>query len=218
MLVLALDTASAFCAAALVDNGDMLAQRSENIGRGHAEYLMDYIATIMKDGACDFAAINRIAVNIGPGSFTGVRVGVAAARGLTLALDKPAIGITAFEALAYEAQILKPGQPVSVVLEAHRGALYCQHFTAGLTPASPPQIATAEEIAARLPQDAVLTGSGAEKIIALRPGPVTGTRPTAEIATYARLAMQKQPGTPPNPLYMRAPDAKPQTGFAVTRA
>ncbi|AQS42135.1 MAG: Peptidase M22 glycoprotease [Candidatus Tokpelaia hoelldobleri] len=218
MLVLALDTASAFCAAALVDNGDVLAQKSENIGKGHAEYLMGYIAATMKDAGCDFAAIDRIAVNIGPGSFTGVRVGVAAARGLALALDKPAIGITAFEALAYEAQIRKPGQPASVVLEAHRGALYCQHFTASLTPASPPQVSTAQEIAPTLPQDAVLTGSGAEKIAALRPCPLIGTRPTAEIATYARLAMQKQPGTPPSPLYMRAPDAKPQAGFILKRA
>jgi len=218
MLVLALDTASVFCAAALVDNGNILAHKSENIGKGHAEYLMDYIAWIMKEGARDFADIDRIAVNIGPGSFTGVRVGVAAARGLALTLDKPAIGVTAFEALADEAHILKPEQPVSVVLEAHRGVLYCQHFTAGLSPASRPQIATAEEIAARLPQKAVLTGSGAERIAALRPCPLIDTRPTAAIATYARLAMQKQPGTPPSPLYMREPDAKPQTGFAITRA
>jgi len=218
MLILAVDTASVFCASGLVGRNRMLAGASENIGKGHAEYLMGQIATVMDKAHKNFADIDRISVNIGPGSFTGVRVGISAARGLALVLDKPAVGVSAFEALAFEAAQHYENRPVTVVLEAHRGALYVQDFDADSRAIDAPRIDTAEAIAATLPETVVLTGSGAQKIAQLAPRPLVDTKPTADIETYARLAAGKEPSGKPSPLYMRAPDAKPQAGFILPRA
>jgi len=218
MLILAVDTASAVCAAGLADQGRLLSAASEAIGKGHAEYLMGQIAGVMSQAHKNFADITRLGVNIGPGSFTGVRVGIAAARGLALALGKPVVGISAFEALAYEAACHYSGQPVTVVLEAYRGALYVQDFDAQNRPAGTPRLDTAEAVAAQLPPDGVLTGSGAQKVATLAARPLAGSKASADIATYALLAGRKPPAGSPAPLYMRAPDARPQTGFALPRA
>ena len=98
MLLLAIDTAGPDCAVALARSGaggaEILVRASERIGRGHAERLMPMIeAALRRSASVDFADLDRIAVTTGPGSFTGVRVGIAAARGLALALDIPAVGV-----------------------------------------------------------------------------------------------------------------------------
>lgn len=218
MLVLAIDTASVFCAAGIVEDGRPLAKVRENIGKGHAERLMGQIAAVMKEAGKNFTDIDRIGVNTGPGSFTGVRVAIAAARGLALALAKPAIGVNAFEALAFEAAGHGRHQSVTVVLEAGRGAFYVQDFDADNRKIHDPAIDTADAIAAKLPAGALLTGSGAAEIARLAQCTPASTAPTADIETYAALAAVKEPGQSPVPLYMRPPDAKPQTGFALPRA
>lgn len=105
MKILALDTASSWCAAAVYESGcdlghdsgtaAVLAEVSENIGKGHAEVLMGYIERVITQSGIAMSDLDRVAVNVGPGSFTGVRIGVSAARGFALALDRPAIGISA---------------------------------------------------------------------------------------------------------------------------
>lgn len=132
MKILALDTAASYCAAAVYDAGRdvVLAQVSENIGKGHAEVLMDYVSRALAEAGVTIKDIDRVAVNIGPGSFTGVRIGVSAARGFALALGCPAIGVTAFEALADETLARVPGKPVTILLDAHRGEIYGQTFDA----------------------------------------------------------------------------------------
>jgi len=218
MLVFAIDTASVFCAASLVDNGRTVARASENIGKGHAEYLTGQIVAVMNEAGKNFADIDRISVNTGPGSFTGVRVGISAARGLALALNRPAIGISAFEALAYEAAQHYKNRPVTVVLEAYRDALYVQDFDTDNPAIHAPRIDTAKAVAASLAETSILTGSGAQKVAQLAPRPLARTGPTAAIETYALLAAGKEPAGSPRPLYMRAPDARPQTGLALPRA
>ncbi len=217
MKILALDTAAAICAAAVYDagSGRVLGRAGETIGKGHAEVLMDFVVRALQEAGLTLADIDRVAVDIGPGSFTGVRIGVSAARGFALALGKPAVGVTAFEAIAAETD-----GPALVLLDAHRGEIYAQNFTA--EGASAPMVlsrAEAEALAAAQPPETVLAGSAAAAINAALSGKfrLGGGDATGDIATYARLAALRAPGEAPKPLYMRGPDAKPQTGFALPR-
>ncbi len=102
MLILAIDTALDACAAAVLDTraGIPIAQESQAMKRGHAEALMPLIARVMKESGIAFAALDRIAVTTGPGSFTGLRVGISAARGIALAAGKPIVGLTTLTAYA----------------------------------------------------------------------------------------------------------------------
>src|SRR4051794_35793386 len=102
MLILAIDTALDACAAAVLDTDTsrLIARESQPMKRGHAEALMPLIARVMKESGVGFAALDRIAVTTGPGSFTGLRVGLSAARGLALAAGKPVVGLTTLSAYA----------------------------------------------------------------------------------------------------------------------
>src|SRR5471030_369737 len=102
MLILAIDTALDACAAAVLDTdtGQLIAVESQPMKRGHAEALMPLIARVMKQAELPFAALDRIAVTTGPGSFTGLRVGLSAARGIALATGKPAVGLSTLAAFA----------------------------------------------------------------------------------------------------------------------
>ncbi|MBV2142150.1 tRNA (adenosine(37)-N6)-threonylcarbamoyltransferase complex dimerization subunit type 1 TsaB [Falsochrobactrum sp. TDYN1] len=224
MKILALDTAASWCAAAIYDSERdlVLAQVSENIGKGHAEVLMDYVGRAMTEAATAMSQIDRVAVNIGPGSFTGVRIGVSAARGFALALGRPAIGISAFEALACETAETYPAKPVLVLLDAHRGEIYAQVFSANGTAQAAPMVLSREEatgFAGGQSAETVLAGSAANAINEALAGAFTVIRgePTGRIGTYAKLASLRETGEAPKPLYMRGPDAKPQTGFALPR-
>src|SRR6266404_8592747 len=102
MLILAIDTALDACAAAVLDteSGRLIAQESESMKRGHAEALMPMIARVIKASGIGFSGLDRIAVTTGPGSFTGLRVGLSAARGIALAASKPVVGLTTLSAYA----------------------------------------------------------------------------------------------------------------------
>lgn len=224
MKILALDTASSWCAAAVYDSGTnmVLAEISKNIGKGHAEVLMDYIEQAITQSGIAMAKLDRVAVNVGPGSFTGVRIGVSAARGFALALDRPALGVSAFDALASEVAISHPGQPVLVLLEAHRGEIYVQAFGTEGVAITGPMVLAREEALALIQQqssDTILAGSAAAALNETLAGSFSVERgePTARIGTYAKLAALHEPGEAPKPLYMRGPDVKPQTGFALPR-
>lgn len=224
MKILALDTASSWCAAAIYDSGTdtVLAEVSENIGKGHAEVLMDYIGRVTAEAGIAMTDLDRVAVNIGPGSFTGVRIGVSAARGFALALARPAIGVSAFDALAYEVAISHPGKPVLLLLEAHRGEFYAQSFDVGSKAITGPMVLSRDEALALIQQqssDTVLAGSAANILNEGLAATLSTARaePTAQISTYAKLAALREPTEAPKPLYMRGPDVKPQTGFALPR-
>lgn len=136
MLVLAIDTSGSGCFAAVYDGGagELLACAGADIGRGHAERLMEFVDEALSASGRELGEIDRIAVTIGPGSFTGIRVGVAAARGLALALGKPAVGITTLHVVAESARLKQAGQPVLVVLDAKRDEVYLQAFDASGRP------------------------------------------------------------------------------------
>ncbi|MFK4825068.1 tRNA (adenosine(37)-N6)-threonylcarbamoyltransferase complex dimerization subunit type 1 TsaB [Paenochrobactrum sp. BZR 588] len=223
MKILALDTAASFCAAALYDSEKalVLAQRRENIGKGHAEVLMAYVQDVLEEARLDFHQIDRVAVNVGPGSFTGVRIAVSSARGFALALNSTAIGVTAFEALCAQAHESYAKRPVLVLLDAHRGEIFAQSFDGNGEPETEALALTLQEavqLCAEKP-DHVLTGSAAPAVTQAlgETHVIAQTEPTADIAVYARIAATKPMGEAPKPLYLRGPDAKPQVGFALPR-
>ena len=213
MIVLAIDTAGSGCHAALYDAGRdvVLGSAGEDIGRGHAERLMEFVDAALDAAGLDIRAIGRIAVTVGPGSFTGIRVGVAAARGLALALGVPAVGVSSLAAFAAGRQ-----GPLLVAMDARRDEVYWQLFAADGAEATPPAIATlaeAREIAAR--HEGAIAGSAAHL---LRDGAAVETDGVS-IAAVARLGVRLDPEeNRPKPLYLRGPDAKPQAGFAIRRA
>ncbi|WP_375621199.1 MULTISPECIES: tRNA (adenosine(37)-N6)-threonylcarbamoyltransferase complex dimerization subunit type 1 TsaB [unclassified Bartonella] len=224
MLILAIDTASIYCAVALIRHKSVIARINERMNKGHAEKLIGQITQIMKQANMTLDQVERIAVNIGPGSFTGVRVGVATARALALALEIPAVGVSALEALA--AQVINnksTASAITVVIEAGRGMFYHQNFHNDLTPLGEPGLKTIENILEDLPKKTRLTGPAADVVvehiknhkiyekIVLEKIPCEA----ADIVNYAYLAANKQSKNSPRPLYLRSADAKQQTNFAL---
>jgi tRNA threonylcarbamoyladenosine biosynthesis protein TsaB len=161
---------------------------------------------VMADAGLAFDRVQRIAVTVGPGSFTGLRVGIAFAKGLALALDLPAVGIGTLEALAAEAEGL-----VFPAIDARRGQLYLQAFEDGRALMAPDAL-TAETAAARVAELSqgrpfTLIGSGAALLADLMPGARLVPADGADARQVARLAAARAPA-PLKPLYLRAPDAK----------
>jgi tRNA threonylcarbamoyladenosine biosynthesis protein TsaB len=224
MKILAFDTAADRCDACVFDSGSgkVLGVGHLALGKGHAEYLMGVIAEALENARADWPDIGAVAVTVGPGSFTGVRVGISAARGFALALSVQAIGITTLEGLAAEAVIAKPEKPVLAVIDARRGEVYAQFFSAGGLAESEAFVSTPDNLAAMIgSSDIVLAGSGG-RLIAAAGGSgirVFSAKSSPGVETVARLAAEKKPPyQKPAPLYLRAPDAKVQSGFAVARA
>lgn len=226
MLILAIDTASIYCAVALVHHKSVIARINERMHKGHAEKLIGHIAQVMTQANMRLHQVERIAVNIGPGSFTGVRVGVSTARALALALEIPAVGVSALEALAAQTTTSANAlSAITVVIEAGRDMFYHQNFNEDLTPLGEPGLKTLEDIIEDLPQQTRLTGSAANIIaqhiidnkINKKIVRDQSLCEAADIVSYAYLAANKQPKGPPCPLYLRNADAKQQTGFALPR-
>ncbi|MFI4974266.1 MAG: tRNA (adenosine(37)-N6)-threonylcarbamoyltransferase complex dimerization subunit type 1 TsaB [Caulobacterales bacterium] len=206
-MVLALDTCLAACQAAVADGGRVLASRSEPMQRGHQERLATMVREVMAEAGVGFSEIDRIAVTTGPGSFTGLRVGLAFAKGLRLALDAPIVGIGVLEALAASAG---SSGPVAAAIDARRGQVYLQLFQSGEA-LCPPDVLPLEDSGALIrllaPRDATLVGPGARLLGAAGARVVDAEVP--DIAAIAALGAAGEPTSELRPLYLRAPDAKP---------
>lgn len=190
-MILGIDTSGAQCAVALADGERTLRQVSA-MQRGHAEHLMPMIDTVLAEAGASFGDLTRIGVCTGPGSFTGIRVGVAAARGLALGLGVPAVGIGRLEALAAQAAA---ALPLVVVISGPQGAAYAQDFDAECRPEGPPRLVAAD---ADPSGGRVLVGAG---------GLLPDCLP--DPAVIARLAATRDAGAPPAPLYLRDSGAAP---------
>lgn len=229
MIVLAIDTAANLCAACAYDSERdvQLGGVVIDLGTGHAERLMGMIADTLAQAELEYSNLGAVAVSIGPGSFTGVRVGVATARGLALALKVPAIGVTTLEAVAEEARSAFPGRPVLAAIDARRNEIYAAYFGSDGSLHAGPMVTTVVEMArAAAEAEPVLAGSAAA-LISAHVSEKAGTEvrfdiasptATADILTYARLSAHQGPVQErPKPLYLRGADAKPQAGFALPR-
>jgi tRNA threonylcarbamoyladenosine biosynthesis protein TsaB len=225
MKLLALDTAANLCSVAILDveTGTVLAEISEDIGKGHAERLMAVIEQTTAVAKVSITDTGKIAVSVGPGSFTGVRVGVSTARGFALALKCPVIGISTLEALAYDAAKLFPGKPILSIIDARRDELYAQFFGEDGSARSEPMVTTLPLILEQLTERGpghVLSGSGAPVVNERldRPLDIAVTAATGSIEAFARLgAMRSADDEAPKPLYLRGLDVKPQQGFVLKR-
>jgi tRNA threonylcarbamoyladenosine biosynthesis protein TsaB len=176
------------------------------MARGHQERLAPMARQVMADAGLPFGRLDRIAATVGPGSFTGLRVGVAFAKGLAVALDRPTAGIGTLEALAAEAEGL-----VFAAIDARRGQLYLQGFETGRALMAPDAL-TAETAAARIAELSqgrpfTLVGSGAALLADFAPAATVIDAEGCDAIKVARLAAGRSPG-PLKPLYLRAPDAK----------
>lgn len=218
MLVLAIDTALDACAAGVLDthSGQLIAHESLPMKRGHAEALMPLIARVIESADVAFAALDRIAVTTGPGSFTGLRVGLSAARGIALAANKPAVGVTTL--MAYAAPIVGENResPVVSVIDARHDHVYFQVVSSDGSELIQPQVASVEEALAASRFGAPHLVGNAAKLLADRwpanaPPPVAvDSQAAPDIAWVAWLAAAVSPETaPPRPYYLRAPDARP---------
>ena len=219
MIILAIDTASPICAACVFKAGKVLAELSQTIGTGHAERLMPMVHDVMAKADILYSDIGMIAVSIGPGSFTGVRTGLAAAKGFAQALDIPAIGISTLEAIAFEARQTNQSQPLRVVIDAKRGEVHTQDFGADGSADGVPILLSLEDAKGGLGLR-TLAGNGATLVDADGKS-VLPHASTASIAIFAQIAALRGPNHTTSltimPLYLRGADAKPQLGFALAR-
>ncbi|CAH2402524.1 tRNA (adenosine(37)-N6)-threonylcarbamoyltransferase complex dimerization subunit type 1 TsaB [Mesorhizobium escarrei] len=222
MKLLAIDCAANLCAACVYDAaaGKELGRSVLDLGKSHAEHLMAVIEEALTIGGADYAGLGAIAVSTGPGSFTGLRVGVSAARGLALALKIPAIGVTTLEALAAQAKATFPGRAVLAALDAGREEIHAALYDEVSVLRYGPAVTTiSQAVAMAVDRSPVLAGTAATQIAASagRAFDVGPTSATADIAIYAQLAAAKGEGEKPKPLYLRGADAKPQAGFILSR-
>lgn len=203
-LILSFDTSAAHCAAALLSGDRVLAEMHEDMTKGQAERLMPMITELMTAADVQLADLTAIGVGIGPGNFTGVRIAVSAARGLALALDIPAVGVSLLEAL----QDGRDG-PALCSIDARRNQLYLQRFAAEA--ARGPELVSFEDIGAdwHVPGLTCLGHRAAE--IADRLGAASAPARHAPTISIARIAARRQSSNPPRPapLYLRAADAAP---------
>ena len=216
MLILALDTALTACSAGLFDSttNQRLAERFESMQRGHAERLAGMTDEVVASSGHGFDDIDRIAVTIGPGSFTGVRTGVSFARGLALALECPAVGVTTLGALAANVAPQAGGRPIAVIIDARRDEIYFQLFSPQLKPLCEPQALPVDVAANQLPAGSVLgIGSGVPLVAEHANQLVASDLPALpQPSAIAELAARHTDLVSlPAPVYLRAPDAKAQT-------
>lgn len=209
MNILAIDTASS-CSVAVACDGRIAARRHEEIARGHAEALMPMIDSALIEAGIGYDDLDLIAAAIGPGSFTGLRTGLAAARGLALALGIPTRGVTNLEATAAAAAC---GEPVLVVLETKRADFYAQSFDATLMPLGAPAVVSLDNLSCMMPAppfavvgDAALRLKGRIAARFIEPA-ILG-----DAAIVARIASQRgipAPSEVLRPLYLQSPLAVP---------
>jgi tRNA threonylcarbamoyladenosine biosynthesis protein TsaB len=218
--ILGIDTALGACSAAVLDGDAVLAHRHEEMQRGHAEALAPMVEALMREAGLPLKVLDRLAVTTGPGTFTGQRVGLAFVRGLAVALNCPAVGVTTLDVMAEESLRREAAPWAAAVIDAKRGEVYlgarsaegATLFDAGLLPlGEAARVLT--QLAMIAGRTALLAGSGADAIAPLVPEAELRPRISSvrqpDAVFVARLgASAPPPAGPPRPLYLRAPDAR----------
>lgn len=219
MKVLAFDTATTGCSAAVLVDGIVRSCRLSRMDRGQAEALNPMIGDVMKEAGLPYRDLDRVGVTIGPGAFTGVRIGIAAARALSLAAGIEAVGVSTFAALfAAVGADESAGRRVAIAVDGKRRDVFMQFFDDG-SPAGSPFAVLPEDAAAVLgDRPVLLAGDGAPALHDALSG-ISGTDANAllrlsvavqppDAVNVARLAAAMAGGQPPRPAYIRPPDAR----------
>ena len=190
-ILLAIDTVAPRLQLALLRADGTVDTSIDEIAQGQAELIFPRIDALLQRNGQTYADLSRIAVTTGPGSFTGLRIGLSAARGLGVARNVPVIGVPSLLAIS----LSQPG-PVAVLLDARRGEAWFQLFPDD----ADPQVLPVDAARARIPAGVPVIES-----------------PFPDIALVARYAETAPAGAPPEATYVRDADAKPQTKFRVAR-
>jgi tRNA threonylcarbamoyladenosine biosynthesis protein TsaB len=218
MLILAIDTALDACAAGVLDtrSSQLIARETQPMKRGHAEALMPLIGRVMAEAGLAFTALDRIAVTTGPGSFTGLRVGLSAARGIALAADKPVVGVTTLTAYAAPVVSTNSAPPVIAAIDARHDQVYFQAVSGDGSALLSPRVAPISEALAAARFGAPHLVGNAAQLLADRwpadaaPPVQVDALPAPDITWVAWLGAAVNPETAfARPYYLRAPDAKP---------
>jgi tRNA threonylcarbamoyladenosine biosynthesis protein TsaB len=227
MKILAIDTALQACSACVYDDGAGAPEASETMPmqRGHAEALLPLIDRIMAQVEGGFAALGRVGVTVGPGSFTGLRVGVAAARAIGIACNVPVVGVSTLAALAAPLILAEKPGLVAAAINAGHGNVYFAAFGSDGRAIVAPRVATVREAVRLLGAGPIrMAGSGAPMLAieawsAHLAVEVVGDIAAPDIAFVARLGLLADPATaPPRPLYLKPPDIKPPEAVHVPLA
>lgn len=211
MLILAFDTSLQSCSVALWRDGVVLARDMTPMSRGQAEVLVPTVQSVMATAGVEFADLDRIAATTGPGSFTGIRVGLATARGFALAAGKPALGIPTTEALAaaVDAKDRVGFDRIVSAIDSQRGDVFAQAFSPDLRAEAAPINSPITSLGAWFGSGRTLVVSdGAEMIKAAWPDVAVSTAAgSCDPAVVARLAADRSlPSSPATPVYVRPPD------------
>lgn len=225
MRVLAIDTALGQCAAAVIDGAEMEPVAAEAIAmeRGHAEALLPLLDRVMARVEGGFASLDRVAVTIGPGSFTGLRVGISAARAVALACGIPAVGVTTLSALMAPLMAKGPARLTVAAIDARGGRVFAQGIGPSGRLVIGPAVLGLREVVRSLGSGAVaLAGSAAAMVAqearAVGIEAVMEGESLPDIVWVARIGMAAEPAEAlAKPFYLAPPDARPQDGARIAR-
>lgn len=227
--ILAIDTALAACAACVLesDTNTLLSEETLLLERGHAEALLPLVERVIARSGAGFSALDRVAVTTGPGSFTGLRVGISAARAIALAAEIPVVGVSTLSALLAPLMLAKPrtGGVIAAAIDARHGHIYFQSMTSdGRSLIAPCHIAIRD--AARLLGSGPVKLAGNAAALLADEARAIGLDVTVpdenanapDIRLVALLGHSLDPLTaPPAPFYLRGADAKPQDKARLPR-
>ncbi len=220
MNVLGVDTSLDVCSIALRIDGRLVAEQTDPHTKGHAEHLLPMVQRLLADQGLAARDLDALGVAIGPGLFTGVRVGIAAVRGLRLVLRIPAIGVGTLHAIALSAlqDGAAAGQRILVANDARNDEAYVQSFTAAAAPEAMPELLAYPDVIARAAPGMIVLGTAAPLFVArgdvaVVPGYARArAQEVAAIAEAAVRAPDFRDAGPPRPLYVRAPHARTMDG------
>lgn len=216
-LVLGIDSATDACSAAILSDGNVTARRFERLRRGHAERLIPLVKAVIAEANISFTDLDLIATTVGPGGFTGLRIGLASARGLALASERPLIGVTTLEAVA-RAQSARD-IPLLVALDTKRADIYIQIFEPDGVPLSEPAALMPSDIPSLLPDGPIaVVGTAGERVTAALTSPthvqfIAEAPQLPDAAIVATIGEERYAGrsdtarTSLKPLYLRVPNA-----------
>lgn len=227
MRILAIDTSCGAASAAIVESGRLepLAVVSRMMERGHAEALAPMVEEAVQSVEGGFASLDRIAVATGPGSFTGIRVGLALARAMGMALGVPVVGVSTLMAFAAQLLVAPRQGVIAAAVDARHGSVYFQLFELSGRPLGPPRCDTLRECVRQIGEGPALLAGSAAALLAAEahraglPYELETATGAPDIVAVGRMGLALDPiANPARPLYVKPPDAKPNPAEPIARA